>query len=499
MKNFSGWILLICLLLVLQSVCMPAFAAELDQSAPQTEGEPVPTAPAAELGSVTVESGCRTIDAQIPLGGSERILETAQAAFIYERNTGTVVYSFNPDLQTYPGTLAKMLNLIVALENCANLDEEVTVSTRNFKTLPSGARNAKLKEGEILTMRDLLHCMIVDGANDAALTIAEHIAGSEDAYVKMMNDYARNAGCTNTTILNCHGLNKSGQLTTARDMAKILAAASHNSQFNEIMGAKGYVVPETNKTPNKDGKAARDYKSLNYLQDNRTVTKYYDRRVTGGITNYTEASGASIAFTAEDKGMSYIMVIMGSTRKFASNGYTATYYGNFEEAWDALAFGFDNYKICRLLHDGQSMNQFPVGNGENQVVGQTHTAMDALLPADAKLKNLILKYSVVNGGLNAPIAKDQTVATMQIWYRNSCIAETELYAMSQVRSIVDKNLQIQGIGRNDSNVSGILSFIGVVSLILIVPVTIYLIVNNMRRTIARNRRRRRRKGRRRSY
>lgn len=492
--------LLLCLLLAVQLISLPVYATQTEAGAPPTEAGPQPTAPDAQFGTATVQSGCRTIDAQIPLGGSERILETAQAAFIFERNTGTLVYSYNPDEQIYPGTLTKMLNLIVALENCDSLDAEVTVSTRNYNTLPAGARNSKLKEGEVLTLRDLMYCMIDNGANDAALTIAEYIAGSEEAFVQMMNAYAQEAGCTNTTILNCHGLNKSGQVTTARDLAKIMIAASRNADFNEIMGAKGYVVQATNKTPDdkKTGKPVRDYKSLNYLQDNRIVTKYYDRRVTSGIASYTEASGASVAFTAEDGPMSYVMVIMGAVREYAANGYTPKYYGNFEEAWDALSFAFDNYKICRLLHDGQSMNQFPVGNGENQVVGQTHTAMDALLPIDAKLKSLILKYSVVNGGLNAPIEKDQVVATMQVWYRNSCIAETELYAMSRVRAVSDKNLQVQGVGHNDSNVSGILSFIGVVSLVLIVPVAVYLVVNNMRRTIARNRRRRRRRSRRRT-
>ena len=125
--------------------------------------------------------------------------------------------------------------------------------------------------------------------------------------------------------------------------------------------------------------------------------------------------------------------------------------------------------------------------------------MDAVLPAEAKLDNLILKYSVANGGLAAPIQSDQQIATMQIWYRTSCIAETELYAMSAVRSAEDSKLDIQSKAtRDDSNMSDILSFLGVVCLVIFVPLAIYLFVNNLRRTIARNRRRRRRKSRRRS-
>ena len=197
--------------------------------------------------------------------------------------------------------------------------------------------------------------------------------------------------------------------------------------------------------------------------------------------------------------MSYVMVLMGCSREIAENGYTVLSYGNYEEAWDLLAFAFDNYKICRLLYDGQSMSQFTVANGENHVVGQSHASVDAILPADANMKNLIYKYSVVNGGLNAPILHEQKIATLQIWYRMSCIAETEIYAMSSVSEATNTGLKIQSAIRNDSNTKGVLRFIGIVCLLIFVPIAVYLVVNHARRIIARNRRRRRRQERRRGY
>ena len=132
-------------------------------------------------------------------------------------------------------------------------------------------------------------------------------------------------------------------------------------------------------------------------------------------------------------------------------------------------------------------------DGENDVVAQSHTSMDAILPINAKLDNLIMKYSVHGGNLKAPIEMDQKIGNLQIWYRTSCIAETELYAMSSVRSASKSEVDIRSTAtRDDSNLSGFLRFIGVVCLVILIPFVIYLIYNNVRRIISRNRRRRRR-------
>lgn len=493
MKKLSGLSVVLCLLLVLQMLSVPAFAAEADETEQTQEPQSdTVTVPEADYGTATVLSGCRTLNGQTPLAASEWMMDTAQAAFVYEENTGTVLYAYNPDTTLSPGALTKILTAIVAIEN-GSLSDEVTISTANYGTLPSGAINAQLKNGEVMTLEDLLHCLILKMANDAAISIAEHIAGSESAFVEMMNALAQSIGCTGTVFANCHGTSSAGQYTTARDLTRIIQYAMKNSQFRELFGETSYTVPATNKSDE------RELTTNNYLLEQLNVTKFIDDRVTGGLATYTSSSGASIAFTAEkeESGLSYIMVILGAKREYTEKGNVKS-YGNFEEAYDLLEFAFDGYEVRQLLHDGQSLSQFSVANGENQVVGQSHTSMDALLPKGTTTKNLILKYSVAGGGLTAPISQDQQIATLQIWYRNSCVAETELYAMSSVHVAGDSGLEVQGATRNDSNLSGVLSFIGIVCLIILVPFVIYLVINNVRRTIARNRRRRRRRSRRRS-
>lgn len=496
MKKFSGLSILLAVVLLLQMFSFPVYATETGENTGDTVAtepalDPVFAPPEAAYGTATVLSGCRTIEAQTPLGGSSRILDTAAAAFVYELNTGTLIYSYNPDISLSPGGLARVMTALVAVEH-GNLEDVITVREGLKKDLPNGSNTLKLKSGEKVTLRDLLYGMFLGWNTDCALLLAEHIAGSQSNYVQLMNECAQRIGCVATVFGNIHGLDSSSQSTTARDMAKITQYALKNPNFKDLFSATSYTIPATEQSE------ARTVRALNYLKEETWVPKYNDERVTGGFASYSEAAGANLTFSAESKGMSYIMVLLGCSREIAENGYTVISYGNYEEAWDLLAFAFDNYKLCRLLYDGQSMSQFTVANGENHVVGQSHASIDAILPIDANMKNLIFKYSVTGGGLTAPVLREQKIATLQIFYRTSCVAETEIYAMSSVSEVNKTGLKIQSAIRTDSDTKGVLRFIGIVCLLILGPIFIYLVVNHIRRTIARNRRRRRRQERRRS-
>ena len=488
--------MVLVVVLLLQMFSFPAYATDTQENMEDTIAteaplDPVYSTPDAEYGTATVLNGCRSIEALSPLGGSSRILDTAVSAFVYELNTGTLIYSYNPDISVSPGGLSRVMTALVAIEK-GKLDDVVTVREGLKKDLPAGSNTLKLTSGEQLTVRDLLYGMFLGWNTDATLVLAEHIAGTQANFVQMMNETAQKIGCTATVFGSIHGLDSASQSTTARDMAKITQYALKNPTFKELFAANSYTIEATEQSE------ARTVKSLNYLREETYMPKYNDDRVTGGFASYSEAAGANLTFAAEDEGMSFVMVVLGCSREIAENGYTVLSYGNYEEAWDLLAFAFDNYKLCRLLYDGQSMSQFTVANGENHVVGQSHASVDAVLPADAHMKNLIYKYSVVNGGLNAPIQHEQKIATLQIWYRTSCIAETEIYAMSSVSEVSKSGLKIQSAIRTDSDTKGVLRFIGIVCLLILGPIFIYLVVNHIRRTIARNRRRRRRMERRRS-
>lgn len=505
MKKNPFLIVILCLLLALQPLVVAADNPTGEDASGETTGETteetteetvaeqehfcVDTVSASD---VTVVSGCRTIEAMYPLAGSERMLKTAQSAFVYETNTQTVIYAYNPDLQLSPGVLTKMLTALIALEYC-DMDEEVTVKSYEFSTLPVAALRAdpKLSDGEKISMGDLLYLLILGSCNDAALAIAAYVAGGEAAFVDLMNQKLDAIGCTNTHLVDCHGLNASDQHTTARDMAKIVEACIQNEDFCEIFSATNYKVPETNKAE------ARSLKSMNYLTEQTMLPKYNYAGVVGGFPSYGTTSGASIAFTGTKNNMDLIFVVMGATRTYNDRGIS-DYYGNFDEAVELIEYVFNGFRIYRMIYEGQALKQFQVSNGEQDVVGYPAISIDTVLPKDTKSTNLIEKYTSASGGIAAPIAAGDQIASVQLWYGTSCLAEVELYASSQVRALDNTGLTISGASRKDSVVKGVFTFFGVMILVLVVLFGLYLAYNSYRRAQAQARRRRRRASRRRS-
>lgn len=500
MKKIRNLCLLLCLAILLQWIALPAQAEETaDPTATETEVVetteetlPYEEPPAVEYGSASVTNGCRTINGMTPLAGTERILETAQAAFVFETSTQTVIYGYNSDVRMYPGSLAKILTALIAIEQ-GNLDDMVTFSTQWNSTLPLRAQVADLKEGEEVTLEALLYWMMLESANDAALNIAGHIAGTQDAFVEMMNQKAQQLGCTESHFTNAHGLDDPEQYTTARDMTRIVLAAMENEEFKKIFGTLEFDVAATNKVEEE-----RTIATDNHMMYQMILTKFYDQYVTGGKTSATAGSGSSLICTAERNGLSMIVVVMGAERRYFDNG-NVDYYGNFDEMVELLQYLYSGFKIARVLYPDMALTQFPVLGGECEVVGQPDIAVNSVVPINCQLDNLIFRYTVEGGGLTAPVEMGEKIATVQVWYRTSCITESEVFAMNPVRSSVNSGVTISSAAsRDDSNLSGILTFLGAACLVILVPVGAYLVINAARRAMAQRKRRRRRASRRRS-
>ena len=505
MKNMKWLSLALSLVLFLQCFPVPARAAEteasteaiLETTQPVTVPQAIPdvTVPSElDYGTVSIYQGCRGIESQIPLTNDRSVAVTAQGIVVFEKNTGTMVYSYNADAQLPPGTLSKILTALIVVENC-DLDAPVTCSSRNISRLPAGTQHVDLKEGEVLPVRDLLYCLLLQSANDAAIALSEYVSGNQEAFVTLMNERARKLGCTGSVFANVHGLDNKAQHTTARDMAKIMVEVTSNATLMEILSTKGYTVEATNRSDE------RKLRTVNYLIDELNVNKYLDPRVIGGLPSYSEATRAGLICEAKDekKGMDLILILLGSQRRMMENGWQVEYYGNFDEMTELINYIFDNFKVKRILYDGQALSQFPVIHGENHVVGQPHVNVDTVLPKDVSMDNLIVTPKVSGGGLTAPIEKDQKISTVEIWYRNSCLAEAELFAMSGVRKDEQSGLSVRDdAARDDNDTSGFLKFVRIVSGVILIPLAIYLTVNAILRARARSRKRRRRSGRRRN-
>lgn len=493
MKKFKRLSLLLSLILLLQCAFVPVQATEIPNTDPVITESQEPGMPAQlPFGSVCIQEGCRTIEAMRPLAGSARKAPTAQSVMIYDANTGTMLYSYNPDLKLAPGTLSKIMVALLVVEHC-ELKEIVTCPEGIQSKIPYGSLNVKLKSGEQLTVEDLLYCLLLKSANDACVALAMHVSGTTEAFREMMNRRAKEIGCVATDFGNISGLDNAVSTTTARDMTKIMTEVAENETLMEILGASAYEVPPTNKT-----EESRPFETQNYLLQNKNVTKFYFKQVTGGYPSFVDSLGASIACTAEGNGMKLICVLMGATRTYYPAGWPVDSYGNFDEMLELLKFSFEKYKVAQVLYENQSLYQFDVANGECDVVGAPHVNISSVLPNESYMKYLQLKVDT-GGTLSAPVKQDDKIATAALYYRDVCLMEAELFAMNDVKLSSDAPVVTNDVVTEKKESGGFMSVVGTVCVVILGGFGAYLAVNNFRRARAKKAARRRRANRRRSY
>jgi D-alanyl-D-alanine carboxypeptidase (penicillin-binding protein 5/6) len=281
--------------------------------------------------------------------------------------------------------------------------------------------------GEELSLRDLMYCMMVASANDAATVIAEHVGGTQDGFIAMMNKKAAELGCVGTHFSNVHGLHDENTYTTARDICRILDVALENPDFKAMFTTKSYIVPATNKTEEE-----RQVETSNYMMSNAVVKKHLDPRVTGGKTGATDEAGRCLAATAEGGGMELMTIVMGAVPEYEEDGQVVKYFGSFEETAILLDYVLENYEYRQIFHEGQTVSQFPVENGTNSVVVRPDMTRSTVLPKDLDESKLTWIYGDTVSAVTAPVAQGQKLSTIQVWYGSKCLAQADLVAANAV-------------------------------------------------------------------
>ena len=142
-------------------------------------------------------------------------------------------------MREYPASITKVMTALVVLEH-ASLEDKVTFSHDAVYNVDRGSSNAQIEEGDVLTVNDCLHALLLKSANEAANALAEHVAGSREAFAEMMNEKAKELGCTGTHFQNPSGLQDENHYTTARDMALIGMAAFQNKEFWRLKKSESY-------------------------------------------------------------------------------------------------------------------------------------------------------------------------------------------------------------------------------------------------------------------
>lgn len=234
-------------------------------------------------------------------------MSKATAAVLFDVNNKEVVYSKNAHERLHPASLTKVMTALVALKN-GSLDQVLT-ATDNVNITESGAVLCGLKSGDSMTLDQALHVLLIHSANDAAMLIAENIAGSPERYVEMMNEEALRLGATNTNFVNPHGLTDDAHYTTAYDLYLIFNEAIKYEAFNQIIHTTSYQTTYYDK--NGEAKELSFSNSNWYLSDKAKAPE--NVTVLGGKTGSTKAARSCLILLSKDtSGAPYISVILSA-------------------------------------------------------------------------------------------------------------------------------------------------------------------------------------------
>lgn len=325
---------------------------------------------------------------------------------LMEASTGKIIYEKDAYTAVPPASTTKIMTAILTLEHC-QLTDTATVSHEAIFTVPVGYSHANLVEGEVLTIDQLLHVLLIPSANDAANVLAEHIAGSVSSFCTMMNTKALEIGCKNTNFVNANGIQAENHYTTAYDLALIGRYAMQNETFRQIVSSTRYTLPATNKYP----EANRFFNTTNELLkvDNRDrVDNYYYQYCNGIKTGYTDKAKDCIVASSNKDGMEYIVVILGAQR--TENGLS----GRYLDCKNLFNYAFENYKTYTINEKNSTLKQIKVQNATSSTRNLNVIVEDditLLLKNDTNISSITPTVEI-NTNLEAPISKNTVIGTI---------------------------------------------------------------------------------------
>ncbi len=265
---------------------------------------------------------------------------SAKSAVLYQPETDTFIYSKNADARLPMASTTKIMTALVALEN-SEMDEIVEIDDSAIGVEGS---SAYLRQGDVLTMEELLYALLLQSANDAAVAIACHIGGDVDGFADMMNEKAVKLSLTDTHFVNPHGLDGKEHYTTARELALITAEAMKSEEFRKI-------VATYKKT------FATEDRSRTYVNHNKLL-KLYDGCI-GVKTGFTKKSGRCLVGAAERDGLTFITVTLDAPSDWSDHSVMMNYgYERLEKL--CLATEFDHVYRVPVI-DGEQ-EQLTVAN-----------------------------------------------------------------------------------------------------------------------------------------
>ncbi|MCI1966505.1 MAG: D-alanyl-D-alanine carboxypeptidase [Oscillospiraceae bacterium] len=346
----------------------------------------------------------------MPLGAAALSEEEVQApsAVLMEAQTGKVLYEKNDHEQRACASITKVMTLLLVMEALDSgkigLNDTVTASEH---AASMGGSDIWLEPGESMTVDDMLKATVISSANDAAVALAEYVAGSEDEFVAQMNQRAKDLGMKDTVFKNVNGLDEDGHVTSAYDIALMSRElAKHQKIFDYTQTWMDYL---------RDGKTQ-------LVNTNKLLKSY--KGITGLKTGTTGKAGSCISATAQRDGVSLIAVVLGST----------TAKERFRSAATLLDYGFANWSVVKPAVPPEANAPVSVVNGMEADVEPNVNAEENLLVPKGKAGDVTSKVSI-NNEVRAPVQEGQVLGKITYSLNGEVLKESKILAKKTVEPI----------------------------------------------------------------
>ena len=329
---------------------------------------------------------------------------TAKTWVLMDYHTGWVLASKGADTRVETASLSKLMTVYAVLKELRNgsikLEDMVHVSKKAWKT---GGSRMFIEVDTKVSVEDLLKGVIIQSGNDASVALAEHVAGSEEAFAARMNEYAKKLGMTNSNFVNAAGLPDPNHYSTALDLSRIAAATIR--EFPQFY--KWY--------------AEKEFTYNNITQHNRNLLLYRDPTADGVKTGYTKSAGYSLIGSAVRDGMRLIAAVTGVS------GRTR----RAKEVQALLAYGFSTYQSVMLAEGGSALTQIKVSKGDQQQVGGG--VMNSLYYIAPRANSAKIRTKInAPASVVAPISTTEDLATLDVILGEQQLGQYPLRAINAV-------------------------------------------------------------------
>jgi len=322
---------------------------------------------------------------------------TATSAAVIDCIDGKILYSKNMDEKLYPASITKVLTAILVVENC-EMQDEVTISKSAINSVQSGYLTANIKEGEILTVEQLLNLLLISSYNDVANALAEHVGGSTEEFAVMMNKKAAEIGCTNSNFVNSNGTHDVNHYSTAHDMVLI---GKHAMQYDEIKNIVSKIYYELGAT-NKHSESDRLYQTTNEMLLSGSGNYY--KYAKGIKTGFTTPAGYCVMIYSMKNDIPLVSVVLKST----------TSDSRYDDTRKIIEYAYDNNTIRTIAKLGTNMQTINIKNGTSDTKKLNvilESNVKAVVNVANEKKNIEPKINLYEN-LKAPIEKGQVIGTV---------------------------------------------------------------------------------------